>query len=112
MADFNFGQSGETLDFNFITVSDTSNEYDFNFGSGSKVFYIFLGSSNNFNNIWADKTASLYSGTFYVGRKEDLTIIKNYEEEAVISNYFSTTTSGNTQTTLKAQDSSDFILTY
>jgi len=108
---FDFGQSGDFINLNFTEIS-TDTSTDFNFGKGTLIFPILLGTNNNFNSIWVDPTASLTVGRFYLGRPEDLTIIKYKNNQAFIEDYYSKTTKGVTKEVLKAEDSIDINVTY
>lgn len=104
---FDFGLTGDFSNFTFTEISTGDSSYDFEFGSNSGVVRILFGSSNNFNSIWADPTASLTNGRFYVGRPEDLHILNRKGEQVSIENYFSKTVAGSTNDTLNNDESVD-----
>jgi len=108
---FNFGYSGDFTDLTFTKIS-IGISGDFEFGSGVLLFPILFGINNNFNSIWADPSASLTSGRFYLGRPEDLTIIKYANGQVFIEDYYSKTFEGATKDKLKAEDSVDINVTY
>jgi hypothetical protein len=113
MADNNF-EFGYTGDFTNVTFTEIREETsgDFDFGLGVLIFPILFGTNNAFNSIWVDATSSLNSGRLYVGRPEDLTIIKYSNDQAFIEDYYSKTFEGETKETLKAEDSVDINVTY
>ena len=109
---FDFGLTGDASDFDFTIISSGDVEYDFTFGPGVFIYNIFRGTSNNFNSIYADKDTSLNSGRFYVGRQEDLTIINQKNGEIILEDYYSKTTAGSAEETLKVVDLVDINVTY
>lgn len=74
--------------------------------------YIFRGNKNIFNSIWCDSKASLKAGTIYVGREEDLTILKVKDSQASIEDYYSKSIAGRVEETLNHEDSTDINVTY
>ena len=76
------------------------------------LFKIISGQSNIFNSIWVDPTSSLKEGRLYIGRKEDLTIVRYANKKAVIEDYYSTTVSGTTHETLISDNSVDINVVY
>jgi hypothetical protein len=104
---FDFGLTGDFSNFTFTEISTGDSSYDFDFGAVSNITRILFGSNNNFNSIWADPTASLTNGRFYVGRPEDLHTLSRNGEQVSVENYFSKTVAGSTNDTLDSDDSVD-----
>ena len=100
---FNFGYTGTSTNFNF-TEHSAETDYDFNFGGRVSVYKILRGYNNKFNSIWADNNSSLKNNCIYIGRKEDLTIVKTKNSQVFIDDYYSKTSAGGTNEKLKSDD--------
>ena len=109
---FDFGLTGDYTNLNFTEISSGESSYDFEFGQGIFIFELLKGTSNSFYSVWADETASLTNGRFYIGRTNDLTIIKNTNSQVIIEDYYSTTEKGKTNETLSYTDVIDINVTY
>ncbi len=112
---FEFGYTGEFSDFNFAEVSEEGITYDFEFDADfvqSVFIYNILLNNNTLTSVWADPTASLNNGKFYIGNKESLTIINHNSSQAFIEDYFSKTIKGSTNETLNSEDVVDINVAY
>jgi hypothetical protein len=110
---FNFGYNEEGfIDLEFIEVSSGDSNYNFEFGTSVFIYQVLFGSSNNFNSLWVDEKSSLQNNRLYIGRPNDLTIIKTKDNQVVIEDYYSKTVPGRTEETLIADDSVDINVTY
>jgi len=94
-------------DFNFTEEDIWTGSFDFDFGSQVTIYRLINGINNSFNSIWADSSASLTSGAFYVGRQNDLTIISNNNGQVAVKDYYSFTQKGASGDTLEAEDMVD-----
>lgn len=96
--DFTFGECLGCVYFDF-TEADHDPSYDFNFGP---LYKILKGLTNNFIAIWADPTAGLYSGKFYVASENEFSIINSAIHD--VEDYYTTSHSGTVNEALKAED--------
>jgi len=89
--------------FNFTEGGYIPDSYDFDFGLDIHIYNVLAGASNNFTAIWADPTASLSTGKFYVASPAAFSIIDN----TLLVDYYTTTFGGRANETLIQNDIKD-----
>jgi len=89
--------------FNFTEGGYIPNNYNFNFYTPVITYDVLAGTSNNFTAIWADPTASLSTGKFYVASPAVFSIVN----DTVLIDYYTTTHKGAANETLEQNDIKD-----
>jgi hypothetical protein len=86
--------------FNFTESGYSPINYNFNFGLNIYIYYVLVGTSNNFTAIWADPTTSLYTGKIYITSPAAFSIVNN----TVLVDYYTTTHFGAANEVLEQKD--------
>jgi len=93
-------------DFNFTEEREAPPSSPFNFDFIIEGQYnVLKGTSNNFIAIWADATAGLSTGKFYVASRDTLNIIDLENEE--VCDYYTQTHGGRANEVLDSDDIED-----
>ena len=89
------------FNFDFTTLSGTTG-YNFNFESIVTYFSVLY--DNYYTSIWCDPNASINSGNIYLGRTNELLVVKIENKIPRLVDHYTTTISGSINEALTAED--------
>lgn len=96
--------SAPYTNFDFTEAGYTPG-YDFNFGSVVEVYNILKSLTNNFTAVWADPSATLESGRFYVSSSSSFSVVD--ADNPSIYDWYTQTHEGRGNEALDSNDSVD-----